>query len=244
MKARLIRLVAPVATVLLAVGVAAGDFDVPQGGGKLPTIALVECLAQDGSRTEGQYCRTTYECTPQRDGTVVSGTLWEGLTYADGRRVTLETDDIARERSCVLSVEDGAKVSYFTGYRPEGKDGDVVAFTRAGSHTLTLTVGSSTVPTDNMLGQFLSHHAVRADTLEDWVEIDEPGYCGQWSPSTCAINGTFIEGIPATEKTACYVEARLNVSGTPYTWLGHLKSDWVAQQYATAYQYDPECNDL
>ena len=247
MKARLIRLVAPVATVLLAAGVAAGDFDVPQGGGKLPTIALVECLAQDGSRTEGQYCRTTYECTPQRDGTVVSGTLWEGLTYADGRRVTLETDDIARERSCVLNVEDGAKVSYFTGYRPDGKDGEVVAFTRAGSHTLTLTVGSSTVPVDNMLGQFLSHHAVRADTLEDWVEIDEPGYCGEyaWRIDPCRIAGTFIEGIPATEKTACYVKARIEVTLEPSGWLQLLKSDWVERQYATNYSgYDPECNDL
>ena len=236
------RLIAPVATVLLAVGVAAGDFDVPQGGGKLPTIALVECLAQDGSRTEGQYCRTTYECTPQRDGTVVSGTLWEGLTYADGRRVTLETDDIARERSCVLNVEDGAKVSYFTGYRPDGKDGEVVAFTRAGSHTLTLTVGSSTVPVDNMLGQFLSHHAVRADTLEDWVEIDETYYCG--GSASCTVAGTFIEGIPATEKTACYVEARINVTDVPSLWLDYLKGDWVAQRYAIDFNYDPECNDL
>ena len=235
---------------LLVVGASltagAAEFKVPQGGGKLPTIALVACLASEGSRAEGQYCRTTYECTPQRDGTTVSGTLWEGLTYHDGRRVTLETDDIAVERSCVLNVEDGAKVSYFTGYRPDGKTGDVVAFTRAGSHTLTLTVGNSTVPVDNMLGQFLSHHAVRADTLEDWANIDEPGYCAEyeWQIERCVNNGTFIEGIPATDKTACYVEARINVTDDPSIWLTLLKDDWVAQSYATLSQYDPECNDL
>ena len=235
------RIVAPVATIILAVGVAAGDFDVPQGGGKLPTIALVECLAQDGSRTEGQYCRTTYECTSQRDGTVVSGTLWEGLPYADGRRVTLESDDISRQRSCVLTVDDSAKVSYFTGYRPDGKEGDVVAFTRAGSVMFTLTIGSTTIPADNMLGQFLSHHAVRADTLDDWAEIDEPGYCGAVSPTDCRNNGTFIEGVPATEKTACYVKARIEVTDSPWIWLQYLKDDWVRQEPATTYSYDPEC---
>lgn len=158
------------------VGGSAGEFEVPQGGGKLPMIALVECLAQEGSRTEGQYCRTTYECTPQRDGTEVSGTLWEGLMYSDGRRLTLESDDISVERSCVLTVDDDAKVSYYTDYRPEGKTGEVVAFTRAGSVTATLTIGSTTIPADNMLGQFLSHPAVRADTLDEWVERPEPNY--------------------------------------------------------------------
>ncbi|MDE0193486.1 MAG: hypothetical protein OXQ90_19200 [Gammaproteobacteria bacterium] len=99
----------------VATSASAAEFEVPQGGGKLPTIALVECLADDGIRSEGEYCRTVYECSPERDGTKVSGTMWEGLTYHDGCRVTLESDDIAFRRSCVLTVDDDAKVSYFTG---------------------------------------------------------------------------------------------------------------------------------
>lgn len=117
--------------VSIGVGAAAADgLAVPQGGGKLPTIALVECLAAEGSRSSGQYCRATYECSPQ-DGAHVGGTLWEGLTYHDGRRVTLETDDIAVQRKCTLSIEDPADVWFYTGYRPGGKTGKVVGMTRA-----------------------------------------------------------------------------------------------------------------
>ena len=215
--------------VVVAAVASAGDFDVPQGGGKLPIIALVECLAEEGSRTEGQYCRTTYQCMPQRDGTEVSGTLWEGLTYHDGRRVTLESDDISVERSCVLTVDDDAKVSYFTGYRPDGKVGDVVAFTRAGSATVTLTLGSTTIPADNMLGQFLSHAAVRADTLEDWINRSEGGnYCH--GRTSCRTGGMYIEGIAATDKTACYVNARIvETESYPGLWLGYIVDDWDAQ---------------
>ena len=202
--------------VSLTVGVtsaSAAQFEVPQGGGKLPTIALVQCLAAEGSRMEGQYCRTTYECAQQRDGTSVSGVVWEGLTYHDGRRVTLESHQIAVERNCVLSVEDDAKVSYFTGYRPEGKAGDVVAFTRAGSSTVTVTLGSTTIPAANMLGQFLSHAAVRAETLDEWVNRPEDGYCGTRNDfrTRCRTAGMYIEGIAASDKTACYIDARIGV---------------------------------
>lgn len=118
----------------------AKEFAVPQGGETLRTIALVECLADDGTRGAGQYCRTTYTCAG-RDGRYTSGTLWEGLTYADGRRVTLESDQIAFERECVLTVEDSAEVSFYTGYRGRGGQG-VVGFVRSVGSRNSAVVGS------------------------------------------------------------------------------------------------------
>lgn len=205
----------------------AAEFEVPQGGGKLPTIALVGCLAEEGSRSEGEYCRTTYECSPMRDGTEVSGTLWEGLTYHDGRRVTLGTDQIANQRSCRLTVDDDAKVTYYTAYRPDGPDGDVVAFTRTSSTTSTYTTGSFSVSPNNMLGQFLSHNSVRADTLDDWVdrvcgEVEEEsaqGACRRRNDNA----GFYLEGVAATDKTECYVETSIvnRIEG------GFERNDWL-----------------
>ena len=239
-----------VISIILALGATqalAAEFPVPQGGGKLPTIALVSCLAEEGSQAEGYYCRTTYECSPQRDGTLVSGTLWEGLLYHDGRRVTLESNAIAVQRNCVLNVEDNAKVSYFTGYRPGGRTGDVVAFTRAGTSIATNTIGSTTIPPDNMLGQFLSHHSVRVSSLEEWIadeRICSSRSCRERPRETSTYSqGLYLEGIPATEQTACYIEARIVItSGFPNLWLSYLVSDWGAQDYASNSSYDPRCN--
>ena len=210
----------------------------PQGGGKLPTIALVECLAEEGSRTEAEYCRTTYECSPTRDGTGVSGTLWEGLTYHDGRRVTLATDQIANQRSCKLTVEDDAKITYYTADRPDGLEGEIVAFTRIGSAASTSTIGTFTVPAANMLGPFLSHNAVGTATLGEWTDsvcadIEDEGEQGR-----CRVQngnaGFYLEGIAATEKTACYVEAEIAYGiqqGDPRReWLGALVNTWSTTQ--------------
>ena len=120
-----------VATAMLAVATSALgiEFDVPQGAGTLPTIALIECLAQDGIRGEGEYCRTTYECRDGQDY-VVEGVLVEGMTYSNGRRTTLATDAIATQRSCIIDVADDARVSFFSAYRPSGRDGELVGLSR------------------------------------------------------------------------------------------------------------------
>ncbi|MCY3623413.1 MAG: hypothetical protein OXH68_17110 [Gammaproteobacteria bacterium] len=220
------------ASIAVSEDAVATDFRVPQGGGKLPTIALVECLAEEGSRSEGEYCRTTYECSSMRDGTEVSGTLWEGLTYHDGRRVTLGTDQIANQRACKLTVDDDAKVTYYTAYRPDGPGGEIVAFTRTSSSTSTHTTGSFSVSPNNMLGQFLSHNSVRADTLDDWVDRvcadiedeDEETTCRRENDNA----GFYVEGIAATEKTGCYVETtiRSQLSNERKTWLRKLVTLW------------------
>ena len=40
--------------MLVAFHASAAKFDVPQGGGRLPTIALIECLAEENSRSMGE----------------------------------------------------------------------------------------------------------------------------------------------------------------------------------------------
>lgn len=62
--------------------------------------------------------------------------------------------------------EDAEPGLAYTAYRPDGKEGEIVAFTKTSSATGTDPMGSYVVTPDNMLGQFLSHNAVRADTLE------------------------------------------------------------------------------
>ncbi len=225
------------ATTAFHAGAIAAEFGVPQGGGRLPTIALVECLAEEHSRGTGEYCRTTYTCSPTRDGAEVSGTLWEGLLHHDGRRVTSGEDPIAFERSCVLTVEDDAKITYYTAYRPDGKEGEIEGFTKTGSTTSTETMGSFTVSPDNMLAQFLSHNAVRANTLDDWIERvcrsveddDELGHCRRENDNF----GFYIEGIPATRKTGCYVEAEIVYSiqqrNQKKDWLR-----WLVRSYSNA----------
>ena len=112
----------------VAIDLCGAEVAVPQGAGRLPTVALVECLAEEDSRALGQYCRTSYECSGE-----AAGVLWEGLENHNGRRVTLETDAIATERDCILNIEDEAAVRFFTGYRPQGKSGDVVGLVRTGT---------------------------------------------------------------------------------------------------------------
>ena len=222
------------------------DFNVPQGGGKLPTIALIECLAEDGTHNQGSYCRTTYSC----DGGSLEGVLVEGLLYHNGRRVTLPTDTIATERNCVIDVGDAARVQFFTGYRPEGPPGNVVAMVRSGTAASTVTIGSTTIPPENMLGQFLSHSAIRAATLDEWRRLE----CGltdtRRGREDCLTGGQYIEGVPATERTACYVNARI-IQTDDYRslLLTYLAADWADQSYARqtyggSDDHDLMCNEL
>ena len=52
-----------------------------------------------------------------------------------------------------------------------------------------------------------------------------------------------LEGVPATDKTLCYVQARV---ATTDDWLllATLGEDWINQTYATRYNFDQGCNDL
>lgn len=141
---------APRSSVLLVVSLVGWDlvaasFDVPQGGGKLPTIALVECLAAEGSRVSGTYCAMDWECSAE-DGSREADNLWEGLEYHDGRRVTSVSDPIATRRDCVLTIGDDATVSYYTAFRPKGPGGEVVGIVKAGTRSEITGTGGKDQP--------------------------------------------------------------------------------------------------
>ena len=230
---------------LPAMNSAAAEFTVPQGGAKLPTIAIVSCFADEHSRAEGAYCRTTYECSP-RDGATVSGTLWEGLRYHNSRRVTLETDAFAHQRSCVLDIEDAAQVQFFTGYRPAGFNGDVVAMVRSGTATVSVTVNTMETPSPNMLEQFL--FAVQVATLQDWINYTNT-YRDGFSPCRrhgCREAGALLTTVPATERTRCYVEQEVaRASEYVGQLLGSLARSWTSQESAgITFSGDNDCNVL
>ncbi len=234
-----------IVAAMFAGNASAAKFDVPQGGGKLPTIALVECLAEEHSRSMGEYCYMTYSCSPTRDGDEVRGTLWRGMLHHDGRRVTTAEDSIAFERSCVVTVADDAKITWFTAYRPDGKGGEIVGIEKVGGAAHTETRGSFTVPHDNMLAQFLSHEAVRANTLDDWIEDacqsdDDVSGCRLGNDAA----GYYLAGVPATPQTDCYVGNMMLVNIRDrhhrYDWLLNISIQWYQKPWD---EYCPDAED-
>ena len=217
-------------TAMLAGNAQAAKFDVPQGDEKLPTIALIECLAEENSRSMDEYCYTTYSCSPARDGDGMRmpGTLWRGLPYHDSQRVTTADDDIAFGRSCVITVADDAKVTWFTGYRPDGMESEVVGIVKSRIETM----GSY----NTMLAQFLSHATVRANTLNDWI------YRICWSFSGVCHhdnrnNGSQLNSIPATQQSYCYLEysiAHLQPRVIHRAWwLHHIVEHWSSKRWSS-----------
>lgn len=95
--------------------------EVPQGSGVFPTIGQVNCLEESGS---GRYCAATYECSGG-----VSGELWGDLANHDGRRPIGANSPVANERDCVITVDGAAAVRWLTGYRPDGRAGELVGLT-------------------------------------------------------------------------------------------------------------------
>ena len=156
---------AMLAGATLALGI---ELDVPQGGGRLPTIAMIECLAQDGGRNEGEYCRTTYECSDGENR--VEGVLVEGMTYHNGRRVTLATDPIATQRSCTINVQDGARVSFFSAYSPSGAGGELVGLSRIEPIGQTETAGGG-LGVGNLTGQKMHKSLVVGENTGSLVGV-------------------------------------------------------------------------
>lgn len=113
--------------------------------------------------------------------------------------------------------------------------------TRTSSTTGTNTMGSFTFSPDNMLAQFLSHNAVRAATLDDWIER----VCGdieeQDDQESCRRRndyaGFYIEGIGATDKTACYVEKEISYEiqegSKQSNWLYRIVNSWSRQRWSS-----------
>lgn len=91
---------------------------VPRGSGVFPTIGQVECLEESGS---GRYCAATYEC-----GNGSSGELWGDMANHNGRRAIGADSPVANQLDCVVAVDGEATVRWFHGYRPTGRDGELV----------------------------------------------------------------------------------------------------------------------
>ena len=94
--------------------------EVPQGTGVFPTIGQIKCLEELGS---GRFCAATYECSDD------SGELWGDLANHNGRRAIGATSPVANQRDCVITVDGKASVRWLTGYRPEGRTGELVGLT-------------------------------------------------------------------------------------------------------------------
>ena len=95
--------------------------EVPQGSGVFPTIGQVNCLEEIGS---GRLCAATYECSSGD-----AGALWGDLANHNGRRAIGATSPVATQRDCVVTVDGKAAVRWFSGYRPDGRTGEVVGLT-------------------------------------------------------------------------------------------------------------------
>lgn len=211
------------------------DFQVPQGGGRLPTVALVECLAGESTRNRGEYCRTTYACSDAQ------GVLWEGMGNHNGRRVTEATSPISNLRDCVLTIDDPATVQYFTGYRPGGLQGEVIGMVRTGRATVSVTVNTMETPSPNMLEQFL--FAVQVATLQDWIDYTDTT-SSKCSNHGCRASGAMLATVPATERTRCYIEQCVASEASGY--LGQLTGicaeTWARRESRDYDDYD--CNEL
>ena len=139
---------------------------VPQGTGVFPTIGQVKCLEELGS---GRFCAATYECADD------SGELWGDLANHNGRRAIGATAPVANQRDCVITVDGKASVRWLTGYRPAGREGELVGLTTSAD---ALRPVVRTTGTDDGGGNLLHYILERHDT--SLAEITEFHGCDQY----------------------------------------------------------------
>lgn len=159
---RLLALIAGM--VLLAspqFGFAQTTIEVPQGTGVFPTIGQIKCLEELGS---GRFCAANYECADD------SGELWGDLPNHNGRRAIGATSPVATQRDCVITVDGKASVRWLTGYRPAGREGELVGLTTSAE---ALRPVVQTTGTDDggrsLLHYILERHDI---TLAEFVAVD------------------------------------------------------------------------
>ena len=95
--------------------------EVPQGSGVFPTVGQINCLEELGS---GRYCAATYECSGG-----VSGALWDDMANHNGRQAIGANSPVARLLDCTITIDGKAAVRWMTGYRPSGREGELVGLT-------------------------------------------------------------------------------------------------------------------
>ena len=146
--------------------------EVPQGTGVFPTIGQIKCLEELGS---GRFCAATYECSDD------SGELWGDLANHNGRRAIGATSPVANQRDCVITVDGKASARWLTGYRPEGRTGELVGLTTSADALRPVVRTTGTTGNGNG-GRSLLHYILeRHDTSV--AEIVELG-CGDYRRET------------------------------------------------------------
>lgn len=163
-------------TILLAALVAAASpllanaqtttMEVPQGSWVFPTLGQVNCLEEMGS---GRLCAATWECA---DGE--SGELWGDMVNHDGRRVIDADSPVAAKRSCSIEVSGKASVRWLSGYRPDGRTGEVIGLTSFGEamRPVHRVLRSATTVNGSVLDYVLERHDI---TLVQFID-DECGH--------------------------------------------------------------------
>ena len=135
--------------------------EVPQGTGVFPTVGQIKCLEELGS---GRFCAATYECADD------SGELWGDLANHNGRRAIGATSPVANQRDCVITVDGKASVRWLTGYRPAGREGELVGLTTSAE---ALRPVVQTTGTDDGGRSLLHYILARHDTtLAELVAVD------------------------------------------------------------------------
>ena len=206
---------------------------VPQGSGVFPTVGQVNCLEDEGS---GRYCRATYECSGG-----VSGALWDDMANHNGRQAIGATSPVARLRDCVVTVDGRAAVRWMTGYRPNGREGDLVGLTTSAAALRPVVRGSTDMGDSRSL---LAYILERQDTT--LAEIVESDY------SAC-------DDVPFRERDGCtaavahsilnaILEALGDATDNPAnqclvdTWENYC--DWAYQEMLTTNNpSEPACQD-
>ena len=146
--------------------------EVPQGTGVFPTIGQIKCLEELGS---GRFCAATYHCSDD------SGELWGDLGNHNGRRAIGATSPVANQRDCVITVDGKASARWLTGYRPDGRTGELVGLTTSADALRPVVRTTGTTGTGDGRRSLLHYILERHDTSP--AEIAELG-CGDYRRET------------------------------------------------------------
>ena len=137
--------------------------EVPQGTGVFPTIGQIKCLEELGS---GRFCAATYECSDD------SGELWGDLANHNGRRAIGATSPVANQRDCVVTVDGKASARWLTGYRPEGRTGELVGLTTSADALRPVVRTTGTTGTGDggrsLLHYIFERHDTSVAEIAEW----------------------------------------------------------------------------
>ena len=177
--------------------------DVPQGSWVFPTLGQVNCLEERGS---GRLCAATWECA---DGE--SGELWGDMFNHDGRRVIDADSPVAAKRSCSIEVSGKASVRWLSGYRPDGRTGEVIGLTSFGEalRPVHRVLRSATAVNGSVLDYVLERYDV---TLVQFID-DECGHIQEGHEDRTRCEGDHLQQVAMrimyvglTPFTRCVVE--------------------------------------